>query len=78
MIEPNRRNRFLGRNDRGESFIAAEGGEVGVRRDQRIGEAQIERALEAADRRGPVAREIARTYPRFAERLFPEAVEAAY
>ncbi len=27
--------------------------------------------------RGPVAREIARTYPRFAERLFPEAVQAA-
>ncbi len=27
--------------------------------------------------RGPVAREIARTYPRFAERLFPEAVRAA-
>ncbi len=27
--------------------------------------------------RGPVAREIARTYPRFAERLFPDAVEAA-
>jgi glutaconate CoA-transferase subunit B len=26
--------------------------------------------------RGPVAREIARTYPRFAARLFPEAVEA--
>ncbi len=27
--------------------------------------------------RGPVAREIARTYPRFAERLFPEAGAAA-
>jgi glutaconate CoA-transferase subunit B len=27
--------------------------------------------------RGPVAREIARTYPRFAARLFPDAVEAA-
>lgn len=27
--------------------------------------------------RGPVAREIARTYPRFAAELFPEAVEAA-
>ncbi len=27
--------------------------------------------------RGPVAKEIARTYPRFAKRLFPEAVEGA-
>jgi glutaconate CoA-transferase subunit B len=27
--------------------------------------------------RGPVAKEIARTYPRFAARLFPDAVAAA-